>query len=60
MQTQDVVYVDRGGGRTSSFTDAMADTVQQLARQGYEIVSVVPNVGLGETIGVWLFVRQRG
>ena len=54
-----VTYVDRAGSTTSKFTDRLAAAVQSIERQGAEIVAVVPNGGLSETLGVWIFFRTR-
>lgn len=57
------VYVSRCHGLSTvfrsseDFADEISATVQALVDQGLEIVSIVPNTGLFETEGVWIFWR---
>ncbi len=51
------VYVDRQGRNTSQFTKDIQAHVSVIENQGGYIVSVVPNAGLTETVGVWIFWR---
>jgi hypothetical protein len=54
----DVIYVDRAGRNTASFTRSLGAMAQALAAQGCRIVAVVPNGGLSETVGVWVFYEK--
>jgi hypothetical protein len=54
-----VVYVDREGGRTEKFTERLNRVVGTAANEGFDVVSVTPNGGLSETLGVWVFFRLR-
>lgn len=57
------VYVSRCHGLSTvfrsseDFADEISATVQALVDQGLEVMSIVPNAGLFETEGVWIFWR---
>ncbi len=59
------VYVSRCHGLSTvfrsseDFAEEVSGTVQALVDQGLEVVSIVPNSGLFETEGVWIFWRTR-
>ncbi len=59
------VYVSRCHGLSTvfrsseDFADEISATIQALVDQGLEVISVVPNTGLFETEGVWIFWRTR-
>ncbi len=59
------VYVSRCRGLSTvfrsseDFADEISATIQALVNQGLEVISVVPNTGLFETEGVWIFWRTR-
>lgn len=59
MATQTVVYVDKRGSNTGAFTRRLDAVAQEIENRGLEIVGVVPNTGLNETLGIWVFARQR-
>ncbi|HEX5478367.1 MAG TPA: hypothetical protein VFY79_01475 [Dehalococcoidia bacterium] len=59
MPVQTVVYVDKRGSNTGSFTRRLEAVAQEIENQNLEIVGVVPNAGLNETLGIWIFARQR-
>ena len=59
MPVQTVVYVDRGASSTDKFTRRLEALAQEIEDQQMEIVGVVPNTGLNETLGIWVFARQR-
>ena len=59
MGLQTVVYADRKGSNTEKFTRRLEALAQEIENQGMEIVGVVPNTGLGETLGIWVFARLR-
>ena len=60
MATQIVVYVDKRESNTGSFTRRLEAVAQEIENRGLEIVGVVPNAGINETLGIWVFARQRG
>ena len=60
MPVQTVVYVDRRASSTDKFTQRLQAVAQEIENQGMEITGLVPNTGLSETLGIWVFARQRG
>ena len=59
MPVHTVVYVDRRASSTDKFTQRLQAVAQEIENQGMEITGLVPNAGLSETLGIWVFARQR-
>jgi hypothetical protein len=59
MPVHTVVYVDRRASSTDKFTQRLQAVAQEIENQGMEITGLVPNTGLSETLGIWVFARQR-
>ena len=59
MMAQGVVYLDKKAHSTGTFTEQMEEFLEKISAQEFEVVAAVPNAGVTETLGIWLFVRKR-
>jgi DNA-binding sugar fermentation-stimulating protein len=58
MLGQGVIYMDKKAYTTAKFTQRLEDFLAKISEDGIEVVAAVPNTGINETLGIWLFVRR--